>query len=452
MSPPKGDGLTPVCQNCIRLQLSCKRPGPEFKFIIHTDNPSRRDVLETPPSPPTSEGSVAPSKAIPKSPEDGLGQATYLASLKPRLALQHSTIVRFFHHYVNVLAPWYDLNDSSRTFGTVVPIRALDTPILFKAIIAFSASHWSIEDLAPPLAQAFHTACVKDLLAVMRNPHESHGDYLAATCLLRSYEILNGDTRGNQRHLLGAYSFAVTGNIDLSTWGLLQAGVWNYLREEITVGLECRRPVRISTDFPDFQPDANVQDDMKANLITYILARIINFCFHGHHDSPLPIQKERIAEWEGLRMKLTLWTQNLPSSFEPISTACATENLFPSFWMLAPWHVSSLQYASIAEILLALYDPLYQESLEPSIRQVSLDFIQEHVLRVCGLAWTNKDVAARVNAFGPLSFCGRYLIHKDQQQFLEKMLLDFTVDTAWPVHCIISDLKECWARKEAAYD
>lgn len=45
----------------------------------------------------------------------------------------------------------------------------------------------------------FHGACVRDLLKVLNDVHsnpeiqgEVQGDYLSATCLLRSYEILNG--------------------------------------------------------------------------------------------------------------------------------------------------------------------------------------------------------------------------------------------------------------------
>ena len=45
----------------------------------------------------------------------------------------------------------------------------------------------------------FHGACVGDLLKVLNDVHpnpdiqeEVQGEYLTATCLLRSYEILNG--------------------------------------------------------------------------------------------------------------------------------------------------------------------------------------------------------------------------------------------------------------------
>lgn len=108
-------------------------------------------------------------------------------------------IASLFCHYIDYLAPWYDLNDSHNLFGTSVPTRALSNEVLFKALIAVSACHQHrVSRRAPGLDQVYHAACVKDLLAAMDlaemdNIHsELLGDYLAATCLLRSYEILNG--------------------------------------------------------------------------------------------------------------------------------------------------------------------------------------------------------------------------------------------------------------------
>jgi hypothetical protein len=70
----------------------------------------------------------------------------------------------------------------------------LNNPILFKAIIAFASCHQSrtagaMTDLGP----VYHAACVKDLLAAIHDVQpQFDGEHLAAACLLRSYEILNG--------------------------------------------------------------------------------------------------------------------------------------------------------------------------------------------------------------------------------------------------------------------
>lgn len=117
-----------------------------------------------------------------------------LACSDPTFALQDANVAALFTHYVNVLASWYDLNDPTRTFTFVVPETALYAPILFKAIIAFSACHLhKTTGVHGQLAIAFHSACVTELLDSMATPDTSlRGSKLAATCLLRSYELING--------------------------------------------------------------------------------------------------------------------------------------------------------------------------------------------------------------------------------------------------------------------
>ena len=85
------------------------------------------------------------------------------------------------------------MNDARSVFGTVVPASALDVPVLFQAMIAFSCIHWfKTTGKLGEIAFSFHAACVEALLEALTNITESPGEYLAAACLLRSYEILNG--------------------------------------------------------------------------------------------------------------------------------------------------------------------------------------------------------------------------------------------------------------------
>jgi hypothetical protein len=142
-----------------------------------------------------------------------------------------------------------------------------------------------------------------------------------------------GNTR-QQQHLLGAYSFAVSGSIDLTIQSLPQAGAWNYLREEITVGLECRRQVRISTEF-EFDPKKDMQDDMWANAISYLLARVINFYFQ---ESGKNTAENRVSTWRSLSADVTAWKENRPEAFDAFSTASKPGNIFPSIWLVKPWH------------------------------------------------------------------------------------------------------------------
>ena len=188
-----------MCRKCITARRACDRSAKRLKFVIHSlDAVTAFQVAPPQISGHASEPEVHVNAITPQSEaqqsQRELKRANILAASSPRMALSDPEVAELFAHYTNTLAPWYDLNDSQRLFGSLVPENALDCPILFKAVIAFSASHRNktsggVQELAP----AFHAACVQDFLLLMnRVEPRSHGNELAATCLLRSYEIMNG--------------------------------------------------------------------------------------------------------------------------------------------------------------------------------------------------------------------------------------------------------------------
>lgn len=122
---------------------------------------------------------------------------------------------------------------------------------------------------------------------------------------------------------------------DMNSSGLLQAGVWNYLREEITVALECRRPVRTSLQM-EFDAGMKYSDSMQANIITHLLARIMNYCFKETGSNQMTNVEP--LDWQSLRRELSSWESQLPPSFETYSTAEKPNNPFPSLWLFQPWH------------------------------------------------------------------------------------------------------------------
>ena len=122
--------------------------------------------------------------------------------------------------------------------------------------------------------------------------------------------------------------------------------------------------------------------------------------------------------------------------------------------------VASQQYMAVAEMLLTLFNP---SPAGGHLGRADLAFAEDRALRICGLAQTNDDVSAKVNAFGPLAFCkrtfvgwasngeisnmeagGRYLTHENHRNALTALLIDSSVATAWPVHFILQDLRDCW--------
>lgn len=151
-------------------------------------------------------------------------------------------------------------------------------------------------------------------------PQTLRGEYLAATCLLRSYEILTGITitmnismelptvirrfkRRAETPPRGVSVFCIE-TVDMNVKGLLQAGAWNYLREEITVALERRRCTRIDIHF-SFDPKHDYSDGMRANIVSHMLARITNHCFQKSARSCNDYEMN--LTWQSLFQELNQW-------------------------------------------------------------------------------------------------------------------------------------------------
>lgn len=118
--------------------------------------------------------------------------ATRLSQQSPQIALLNPIIANAFSHYVEFVAPWYDLTDSRSTFSATVAVRALDFPVLFRAMIALACCHLSvISNQSEEFGFAFHAACVEDLITVVGSCPTFSDEYLAAACLLQLYEILD---------------------------------------------------------------------------------------------------------------------------------------------------------------------------------------------------------------------------------------------------------------------
>ena len=120
--------------------------------------------------------------------------------------LQNEQIARYFEHYLKVLAPWYDLNDFDNSFRAIVGRRAQHSPLLLSAIVAFAAIHKSRTGHAASksVAEGHHAYCLRLLIGLDGCATAvTEGTALAATCLLRSYEILAGKGRSPiSRYLL----------------------------------------------------------------------------------------------------------------------------------------------------------------------------------------------------------------------------------------------------------
>ncbi|KAF6830117.1 phytanoyl- dioxygenase [Colletotrichum plurivorum] len=314
----------------------------------------------------------------------------YPSPKDPRKALQNPLIARYFHHYISQISPWYDLSDSSSSFGTIIPEAALDNPLPSAAILAVAAVHTS-QTTAPSAkaaAEFYHGHCVRlliELTGAENDEADAQGLALASVCLLRSYEILSEEVDPN-RHLRGAYSLAAYRSplVDYLGSGLRTAGFWNYLREDITFSLFERCPLKIDLKQMPLPTNRNT-DHSYLNTVSLILGQIVNECF--------TISVSETA-WEFLFCTLHNWFDSLPSRFRPFSKEERGLGLaLPSIWMLQDCH----------------------DTREAMLDRLAVD--------VCGVAFTANVPAVLVNSFGPIAYCGRFIREEASRQEVIRRLM-----------------------------
>lgn len=124
--------------------------------------------------------------------------------------------------------------------------------------------------------------------------------------------------------------------------GMLAAGFWNYLREDITFSLfeHCQ----LKMDLERIPPSENALTDQDhLNAITLILGHIINVSFTGTIDA---------IKLAHLNDTVKNWRLQLPARFKPFSTASESSTsaiVLPTIWMLQDCHGKSLLNAQVAK-------------------------------------------------------------------------------------------------------
>lgn len=167
---------------------------------------------------------------------------------------------------------------------------------------------------------------------------------------------------------------------------LLRAGLWNYLREDITFSLinECPLKVDIGRIHVELR-----RDDDYANQITLILTRVINAAFVTSQEIP-----------EELRVALQGWRSQLPFHAYHESDG----GVFPRIQMVQDCHgepcnvsrclaltasVAALQYWHVAMILLTREKDNENEA---------------HARAICGMAFSAASDSVVVNSYGPICY------------------------------------------------
>ncbi|PYH46450.1 uncharacterized protein BP01DRAFT_337793 [Aspergillus saccharolyticus JOP 1030-1] len=379
------------------------------------------------------------------------------------LSTREAHLLRLF---IRKLAPWADICDLRSHFATEVPRRALQYPMVLKAVLALAARHdATMSGSSDWEASEYHGQCLELLIAALALPGETYDDNLLITVvILCMYEELEFAT-DEKRHWVGSNRLLNRMSYSAFSGGLAEAASWQFLRQALYACVVQHQPMQLNLENYERSLVFQRRDDASyANVIIFYCAKIFQL-WSGSHCSPVDE-----TEWQHLTDSVEQWYNARPLSWQPLqyNDANPEENRpFPEMWMMSPQAAVGLQYYHTARIFLTASDRHwsvvsdYELARLKRIEEVCSLFrlhlclhlrlsfvprtISAHLIKAVGLSMSNETVEnACFMACHLLHRYGYCLRHVAEQQGSLAFLRRVEKTVGWRTAWVIRDLEAQW--------
>ncbi|KAJ5545259.1 hypothetical protein N7535_006357 [Penicillium sp. DV-2018c] len=379
-------------------ESQCTPPDPiEFNptgnFTREQFEPDDRDRnLEQPYSPPSQNQPTLPdpvgfTPSNISSDNSPLGGTSDVSPPTPREAY-------LIRSYIQKIAAVADICEPRAYFSTELPRRALEEPMLLKALLALAARHDAILTNGDESeASIFHGECLQLLIVALNQPEEDYDDNLLATVVvLRFYEELERTT-DTKCHLFGSNRLLNLMSQSASSGGLAEAVSWQFLRQAIYSSIAQYEPIQL--DLRNYERSSvfhRDDDAARANVIIFFCACILQLC------CAVPGYAVDRKTWRRLADCVEEWHRNKPRSWQPLryqAHVLSDDQPFPELWILSPPAVVGLQYYHASKIFLTLSDAPSQRMTDYEMSQARLiaeKTVASHLVMAIGLCLSNDTV------------------------------------------------------------
>ncbi|KAJ5739102.1 hypothetical protein N7533_011886 [Penicillium manginii] len=364
----------------------------------------------------------------------------------PTLSLREASLMRCFIHKI---APWVDICDPRSHFTTVIPRRALQVPMVLKAVLTLAARHEAILTRQSDWeASTYHGECLELLIpALDRLEQDFEENLLITVVILRICEELE-NSEDQRFHLTGSNRLVNLSSRSGPSCGIVEAVSWQFLRQAIYSSIVQYQNLEL--DLYNYERSSMFQrdDDFAfANMAIFHCAHIVQLC-RVLPDNPVDEQS-----WDQVADAVDEWYQHKPLTWQPMRYQDPDVNEdrpFPEIWMTSAPAVVGMQYYHAACIFLTLSDPGSRGLREFELartRRLAERKIAVHVISVVGLSWSNEDVEnAYFLACHLLYRCWFCLsrIHPVEQRGSLEFLSHVETLIGWRTAWIRSELSHQW--------
>lgn len=343
--------------------------------------------------------------------------------------------------YLYEIAPWLDMFDGSRQFGTVIPLLATNSDALFYTILTIASRQKEQRDknYSPNITLSLYRESLRYLIPTVKDCLDT--SIICACVILCVLELMSSSPKTWRYHLEGCASLFKTHNIHGFGDPLQRGLFWCYARMDVISAVIGEQPTLIPSekwlpnncsvsDLKSLFTSFGNQEDMYANYMVFLCARVLNLIANDKENYAL--------EWKQVWDEVGEWHQNRPIQLMPIMETEQTP--FPGILYMNGPAISSNQLYHMTVILLTQNKPRAHKI-------VFLDHIRSpvwHAKRICAISLHNEHHGCWNNALQPLWIAGQLLSSKEEHEIVLNLLHKIESTTGWQLGFRARDLEAYW--------
>ncbi|OQD87465.1 hypothetical protein PENANT_c005G00356 [Penicillium antarcticum] len=446
--------------------------------------------------------------------------------------VDHNVVISYMlRHFKEGPGQWMDLFDTTAYFSSKVPVIAAVRPLLKSAVCALSAKHlqhlYHISDgidrnsyiLSLADEETWHYQSAKhydqalgylktaiDLETYNDSPSEKE-EMLAAVAILCLYELMDAPGTSWRAHLSAlplfnetSASMPVHSSVIIPRTAIKGPIFWSLARQDLLCAFISETSTRLDlkdmrlwqnaglitnehgTLLPstaisplDVQNYSGIEEDMKANELTWLLGKIANHLIMGDtvtlEDFVLPReqraylglnQQHLLDRWNLLMSELEQWYDCLPLTFTEAARTRAEGSTdprhklsleaFEQIWFNLPLCAATIQSYHQARILLLVNQPQQSTAIQSTVSsrlrayRSALKQALFHAREICGINLANPTDPVRINSVQALFVAGQVFQGRREQDAVLEILAGIERDLGWTTQFHAAKLVDEWGR------
>lgn len=377
------------------------------------------------------------------------------SGLLPNSHMSQKRQIELWQNYLDEVAPWMDMFDNNKHWHTTIAQMAQRVDYLQYSLLALSARQLERKSKAKSHTESLNLYSEAIKLIAVQLPTLCT-EIIAACVLLCVLEMMSSSPRAWAKHLDGIALLLEAAGVNGVVGGVRQALFWTFARMDVWGGFLGDTATKLPTNRWSISTDSmsaavrqfkgRAGSDSYANYAVFLCVGVVNVLSNKGLESA-DHSSTFVSRWKALYGLLEGWYNDRPEEMKPLmNVAPSKEDMnsspFNTILYSTPPGINGNQLYH-ASMLLLLQDRPKEIRIPRSHKSMLW-----HARQICGIALSNRDHGALINALQPLWIAGRLMSHHSEHMAILDLLKRLEEDTGWAASWRAEDLKEYWGLYE----